>query len=108
MLYHALSSYSDYEKMASCWTDCVIQRAIDEAALSLGYDSVREIQTKTISSVVAGKDVFLSLFTSTGKSLCFALVPLVFYRLFGYQQGTKTSRRIPSYCSSERSGKSFC
>ena len=57
MLYHALSlsSYSDYEKMASRWTDCVIQRTIDEAALSLGHDSVREIQAKAISSIVAGK-----------------------------------------------------
>ena len=85
MLYHALSSYSDYEKMASCGlTVSFNERAINEAVLSLGYDSVCEIQAKAISSVVAGKDVFLSLPTVTGKSLCFALVPLVFDCLFGY------------------------
>ena len=38
--------------------------------------------------------MFLSLPTSTEKSLCFALVLLVFDRLFGYQQGTETSIAI--------------
>ena len=45
----------------------------------LGYASVGEVQVKAISSVVAGKDhVFISLPTRTGKSLCLALVLLVF------------------------------
>ena len=79
------------EEMASCWTDCVIRQAIVEAANSLGYATIRELQAKVITSIVAGKDVFLSLPTGTGESLCFALVPLVFDCLFGYERGTKTS-----------------
>ena len=80
--------------MASRWTDCAIQQAIIEAAQRLGYANVREVQAKAISSIVAGKDVFISLPTATGKSLCFALVLLVFDHLFGYKQGTETSIAI--------------
>ena len=80
--------------MASRWTDCVIQQAIVESAQCLGYSSVREVQAKAIRSVVAGKDVFISLPTGTGKSLCFALVPVVFDRLLGYKKGAETSIAI--------------
>ena len=37
---------------------------------------------------MAAKDVFISVPTGTGKSLCFALVLLVFDKLLGYEQGT--------------------
>ena len=78
--------------MASCWTDCVIQQAIVKSALaSVRYVSVHEVEAKAVSSIIASKDVFISLPTETGKSLCFALVPLVFDHLFGYKKGTETS-----------------
>ena len=51
--------------MASRWTDCVIQQAIVESAQCLGYSSIREVQAKAIRSVVASKDVFISLPTGT-------------------------------------------
>ncbi|MCG8622733.1 MAG: DEAD/DEAH box helicase [Proteobacteria bacterium] len=80
--------------MATRWKDCDIQQAIIEAAQRLGFASVREVQAKAITSIVAGKDVFVSLPTGTGKSLCFALVPLVFDRLLGYESGTESSIAI--------------
>ena len=54
------------EVMASRLTDCVIWRAIVEAANSLGYATICELQAKAISSIVAGKDVFLSPPTGIG------------------------------------------
>ena len=50
---------------------------LQEAARSLGYSLYPE-QKLAVTSFVEGSDVFLSLPTGFGKSLCFAILPLVF------------------------------
>ena len=78
--------------MACRWTDCVIQQAIVESAQCLGYSSVREVQAKAIRSIVAGKDVFISL-------------PSTWIQKRRRDKHSDSS--IPSYCSNEGSGKFY-
>ena len=49
-----------------------------KAARKLGYESLKPEQELAVSSFISGKDVFVSLPTGYGKSLCFALLPLLF------------------------------
>ena len=51
---------------------------VARAAASLGYLSLKPEQEATILAFVSGKDVFVSLPTGYGKSLCFGLLPRVF------------------------------
>ena len=48
------------------------------AARKLGYGEVKSEQSRVIREIVAGNDVFVALPTGYGKSLCYALLPLVF------------------------------
>ena len=41
----------------------------------LGYAGLTPEQEKVVRSFVSGRDVFLSLPTGSGKSLCFAALP---------------------------------
>jgi ATP-dependent DNA helicase RecQ len=56
---------------------------IDEATASLGYTCLKDEQKKALHSFVSGKDVFVSLPTGYGKSLCYALLPIVFNKIRG-------------------------
>ena len=51
---------------------------MEEATATLGYHSLKEEQKKAVKVFVGGKDVFVSLPTGYGKSLCYALLPLIF------------------------------
>lgn len=51
---------------------------IDEAAASMGYTRLKDEQKKVLQAFVGGRDVFVSLPTGYGKSLCYALLPAVF------------------------------
>ena len=51
---------------------------VARAAASLGYLSLKSEQERAILAFVSGRDVFVSLPTGYGKSLCFALLPRVF------------------------------
>ena len=69
----------------------LITEAARQAALKLGYPSLREHQLEAITSFVQGSDVFVVLPTGYGKSLCFACLPLVFDQLEG-----SSAARVPS------------
>jgi len=58
-----------------------IESACQVAATSLGYSALKEHQLRVVASFVRGNDVFGVLPTGYGKSLCYALLPLVFDRL---------------------------
>jgi superfamily II DNA helicase RecQ len=58
---------------------------LQKAALRLGYESLYAEQELAISSFISGKDIFVSLPTGYGKSLCFAILPSVFDALRGVE-----------------------
>ncbi len=61
---------------------------MQKAALRLGYDSLKAEQELAITSFIRGNDVFVSLPTGYGKSLCFALLPSVFDMLKGVEKAS--------------------
>ena len=71
-------------KMAE--TECVYKQVVDksvlaairEAANELGIEKPKEKQQEAILSFVNGSDTFVSLPTGYGKSIIYAVLPLVF------------------------------
>ena len=61
------------------------EKAIDSACSTVGIASLKAKQREAITRFVGGEDGFICLPTSTGfwKSLCYALLPLVFDYLRG-------------------------
>ena len=53
------------------------QGVISNAAARIGYPNVRPKQ-EAVSYFIDGKDVFVSLPTGSGKSLCYCILPGVF------------------------------
>ena len=60
------------------YEDADIQRALPSAAEKLGYSTLRSQQELVIKYFVQGNDVFVSLPTGSGKSLCYTILPYVF------------------------------
>ena len=50
---------------------------------ALGYRKATKEQVEPIKNFVLGRDVFVSLPTGSGKSLCYAALPLVFDNIRG-------------------------
>ena len=61
----------------------LVDEAITTAAASLVYPTVRSEQRDVVRAIVTGKDVFVALPTGYGKSLCYAMLPIVFDILLG-------------------------
>ena len=49
-----------------------------KASQQLGYATIRPDQNRAIKSFMEGHDVFISLPTGSGKSLCFSALPYAF------------------------------
>ena len=60
-----------------------LEAAVDNAAKAIGIYELKEEQKTAVCSLVSGNDVFVSLPTGYGKSICFVLLPLVFERVRG-------------------------
>ena len=60
-----------------------LEKVIEGAAKDIGICELKKEQKKAVYLFVGGKDVFISLPTGYGKSICFALLPLVFDRMRG-------------------------
>lgn len=64
-----------------------VEVAVKNAFESLGYTSVREEQMESARAILEGRDVFVSLPTGSGKSLCYGCLPLEFDTLRSVTQG---------------------
>ena len=69
--------------MAEPIEEHVIQAASEAAAREIGIASLKNKQIEAITSFITGQDTFVSLSTGYGKSVIYALLPLVFDRLLG-------------------------
>ena len=66
-------------KMA--YTGEALDGAICTAAREMGYSKLRANQEKVVKTFLRCRDVFVSLLTGSGKSLCYCILPLVFDKL---------------------------
>ena len=64
-----------------------LDAVIIRASQRLGYSSVRDKQLLAIRTFMEGNDVFISLPTGSGKSLCYAVLPLGAFTNYVTQQG---------------------
>ena len=56
---------------------------ITEAAKVMGIAELKEKQKEAVSTFLQGRDTFVALPTGYGKSLIYAILPLVFDKLKG-------------------------
>ena len=54
-----------------------IELAINKTIRRLGYKELSTEQHEAIVKFVSGRDVFISLPTGAGKSLCYVLLPMI-------------------------------
>ena len=60
-----------------------LNEALSVAAAKLGYEGLRAEQKSVIEAFVGGHDVFAALPTGYEKSLCFAILPVLYDILRG-------------------------
>ncbi len=65
-------------RLNSSFPRTAIDRAIVEAVRKLHYSRATDDQANTIREFALGRDVFITLPTGCGKSLCYAGLPYVF------------------------------
>jgi len=60
-----------------------LARALEQVAKQIGVQSFKPKQVEAVESFVSGKDTFVSLPTGYGKSIIFAILPIIFDLLLG-------------------------
>lgn len=60
-------------------------RIINESAALMNFDPLKSKQLEAVKSCLSGNDTFVSLPTGNGKSVIYALLPVVFDSLLGKQ-----------------------
>ena len=65
--------------------DAELPMVVLTAAKSLGYSTLKPEQHEAVVKFASGRDVFVSLPTGHGKSLCYILLPPVFDSLRGVE-----------------------
>ena len=65
-------------KMATLYSKEKINAAIDHAMKTVDLESLKREQREAIREFLSGKDVFVSLPTGYGKTICYSLLPLAF------------------------------
>ena len=53
-----------------------LEKAVNYACSQLGYAKLTPSQEEVVLSVLQGQDIFVSLPTGSGKSLCYAVLPM--------------------------------
>ena len=61
-----------------------MEKSVKYAFLNLGYTAATSDQERAITEFLKGRDVFISLPTGSGKSLCFGTLPYMFDHLKHY------------------------
>ena len=72
------------------WSREEIEAAITTAFSRVEYPTVKSEQPEAAREFVKGQDVFVSLPTGSGKSLCYGCLPLVYDSLCGNVGGNKS------------------
>ena len=79
-----------------------LESKVTSAFVRLGYRRPTDEQRSVITEFVKGKDVFVGLPTGSGKSLCFAALPVVFDEcralLSRLQRGRSIGAHSPHLC----------
>lgn len=60
-----------------------LHKAIEESVAVLGLESLKEHQMEAVTAFMSGSDVFVALPTGYGKSIIYAILPLLFDKVKG-------------------------
>ena len=60
-----------------------LDKAIEESVAVLGLESLKEHQMEAVTAFMSGSDVFVALPTGYGKSIIYAILPLLFDKVKG-------------------------
>ena len=67
----------------AAFSESEVTTALLRATIKLGHSALHPQQERVVRTFAQGRDVFLSLPTGSGKSLCYCLLPLLFDELYG-------------------------
>ena len=76
-------SYRPRTMATAAFSESAMDLAIRRAAEKFGYSKLRHQQVRAAQNFVQGDDVFVSLPTGSGKSLCYSILLATFDSLFG-------------------------